>query len=63
MNELRVGGLLLSLSNAINEFCTKGDGLQKWQIPSIVLAKNSMNGSENRHSVCQIFILWRKYAY
>jgi len=54
---------MLSLFNDINEFRTKDDGLQKWQIPSILLEKNSMNGSENRHSVCQIFILRRKYAY
>jgi hypothetical protein len=60
---LWVGGLMLSLFNDINEFRTKDDGLQKWQIPSILLEKNSMNGSENRHSVCQIFILRRKYAY
>jgi hypothetical protein len=57
------GGLMLSLLYEFNEFRTKVDGLQKWQIPSILLAKNSMNGSENRHSVCQIFILRRKYAY
>jgi hypothetical protein len=54
---------MLSQSKGINEFRTKGDGLQKWQIPSILQARNSMNGSENRHSVCQIFILRRKYAY
>jgi hypothetical protein len=60
---LWVGGLMLSLFNDINEFRTKDDGLQKWQIPSILLEKNSMNGSESRHSVCQIFILRRKYAY
>jgi hypothetical protein len=60
---LWVGGLMLSHLRIINEFRTKGDGLQKWQIPSILQAKNSMNGSENRHSVCQIFILMRKYAH
>lgn len=58
-----VGGLMLSHLRSINEFCTKDDGLQKWQIPSFLEAKNSMNGSENRHSVCQIFILRRKCAH
>jgi len=27
---------MLSLSDSINEFRTKNDGLQKWQIPSIL---------------------------
>jgi len=63
MNELWEGNLMLSQLLVFNEFRTKVDGLQKWQIPSIKLAKNSMNGSKNRHSVCQIFILMRNYAY